>query len=84
VTSVEAGEGISADFALARFVDDVGITGQARYDFATSTIDANVAVVAGTQGQVQVRGVWFGPGATTITVDGQIGGRRVIVEVPAT
>jgi pimeloyl-ACP methyl ester carboxylesterase len=85
VTSVDDDQGVMLDLALARFVDDVGVTGQARYDFATSTIDANVAlVVAGSQGQVQVRGVWFGPGATTITVDGQIGGRRVVVEVPAT
>jgi pimeloyl-ACP methyl ester carboxylesterase len=85
VTSVDDGTGVSIDLALARFVDDVGITGQGRYDFATSAIDANVALtVAGSQGQVQVRGVWFGPGATTITIDGQIGGRRVIVEVPAT
>jgi hypothetical protein len=85
VTSVDDGESMSVDLALARFVDDVGVTGQGRIDFATSTIDANVAlVVAGSQGQVQIRGVWFAPGATTITVDGRIGGRRVIVEVPAT
>ena len=73
------------DLALARFVEDVGVTGRGRYDFGTSAIDANVAlVVPGSFGQVQVSGVWFGPGATKLRIDGQIGGRRVVVEVPAT
>ncbi len=76
---------MSVDLAHARFVEDVGVTGHGRYDFETSTIDANVAlVVPGSFGQVQVSGVWFGPGATKLRIDGQIGGRRVVVEVPAT
>ena len=77
--------GVTADLALAHFVEDLGVTGQARYDFETEAIDGNVAlVVPGSFGQVQVSGVWFGPGATVLRVDGQIGGRRVVVEVPAT
>jgi pimeloyl-ACP methyl ester carboxylesterase len=77
--------GVTADLALAHFVDDLGVTGRARYDFETSTIDGNVAlVVPGSFGQVQVSGVWFAPGATVLRVDGQIGGRRVVLEVPAT
>jgi TAP-like protein len=85
VTSADDGTGVSVDLGLARFVEDVGVTGRGRYDFETSTIDANVAlVVPGSFGQVQVSGVWSGPGATTLQVDGQIGGRRVVVEVPAT
>jgi hypothetical protein len=77
--------GVTADLALAHFVEDVGVTGHARYDFAEGAIDANVAlVVPGSSGQVQVRGVFFAPGASTLTVDGQIGGRRVVVSVPAT
>jgi hypothetical protein len=85
VTSTADDTGVSVDLGLARFVEDVGVTGRARYDFQTSTIDANVAlVVPGSFGQVQISGVWFGPGATSITIDGQIGGRRVVVAVPAT
>jgi hypothetical protein len=85
VTSTDDGTGVSFDLGLARFVEDVGVTGQGRYDFQTSTIDANVALtVPGSVGQVEVSGVWFGPGATTLTIDGQIQGRRVVVEVPAT
>jgi pimeloyl-ACP methyl ester carboxylesterase len=85
VTSADEEGGVSVDLGLARFVEDVGVTGRGRYDFQTSVIDANVAlVVAGSFGQVQVSGVWFGPGATTLTIDGQIGGRRVVVKVPAT
>jgi hypothetical protein len=85
VTSTADDAGVSVDLGLARFVEDVGVTGRARYDFQTSTIDANVAlVVPGSFGQVQISGVWFGPGATSITIDGQIGGRRVVVAVPAT
>jgi pimeloyl-ACP methyl ester carboxylesterase len=87
VTSADDGDGtgVSVDLGLAQFVEDVGVTGQGRYDFQTSTIDANVAlVVAGSSGQVQVSGAWFGPGATKLRIDGQIGGRHVVVEVPAT
>jgi pimeloyl-ACP methyl ester carboxylesterase len=84
VASADDGTGVSVDLGLARFVEDVGVTGTGRYDFETSTIDANVAlVVPRSFGQVQVSGVWFGPGATKLRVDGQIGGRRVVVEVPA-
>jgi pimeloyl-ACP methyl ester carboxylesterase len=76
--------GLTVDLALDHFVEDLGVTGQGRYDFETGAIDANVAlVVPGSFGQVQVSGVWFAPGATVLTVDGQIGGRRVVVEVPA-
>ena len=41
-------------------------------------------MIPGSFGQVQVSGVWLLPGATVLRVDGQIGGRRVVVEVPAT
>jgi pimeloyl-ACP methyl ester carboxylesterase len=85
VTSTGDDAGVSVDLGLARFVEDVGVTGRGRYDFQTSTMDGNVALtVPGSFGQVQVSGAWFGPGATTLTIDGQIGGRRVVVEVPAT
>ena len=85
VASADDGTGVSVDLGLARFVEDVGVTGAGRYNFETSTIDANVTiVVAGSSGQVKVSGVWFGPGATKLRVDGHISGRRVIVEVPAT
>jgi pimeloyl-ACP methyl ester carboxylesterase len=77
--------GASFNVALDHFVEDLGITGQGRYDFATGGLDANVAlVIPGSFGQVQVTGVWFGPGANKLRVDGQIGGRRVVVTVPAT
>jgi hypothetical protein len=85
VISAEDETGMTVELGLARFVEDVGVTGRGRYDFETSTIDANVAlVVDGSFGQVQVSGVWHGPGATTLTIDGQIGGRRIVAEVPAT
>jgi pimeloyl-ACP methyl ester carboxylesterase len=85
VASTEDDTGVSVEFGLARVVEDVGVTGQARYDFETGTIDANVALtVAGSSGQVQISGIWYAPGASTLTIDGQIGGRRVVVEVPAT
>jgi hypothetical protein len=75
----------NAKSPFARFVEDVGVTGRGRYDFETSAIDANVAlVVDGSFGQVQVRGVWYGPGATTLTIDGHIGGRRIVAQLPAT
>ena len=67
MTSTDDDTGVSVDLGLARFVEDVGVTGQGRYDFETSTIDANVALaVPGSFGQVQVSGVWFGPGATKL------------------
>ena len=76
--------GLTVDLALDHFVEDLGVTGQGRYDFETGAIDANVAlVVPSSFGQVQISGVWFAPGATVLKVDGQIGGRRVVVEVPA-
>ena len=76
--------GLTVDLALDHFVEDLGVTGQGRYDFETGAIDANVAlVVPSSFGQVQVSGVWFAPGATVLKVDGQIGGRRVVLEVPA-
>jgi hypothetical protein len=72
------------DVALDSYANDLAITGRGRYDFATSFLDATVAVlVPGSFGQVQVSGVWFGPGATTLEVNGQIGGRRVVLRVPA-
>jgi pimeloyl-ACP methyl ester carboxylesterase len=85
VSSADDDTGVSANLRLARFVEDVGVTGRGHYDFQTSAIDANVAlVVPGSFGQVQVSGEWFGPGATKLRIDGQIGGRHVVVEVPAT
>jgi hypothetical protein len=77
VTSVQDDTGVSVDLALARFVEDVGVTGKGRYDFETSAIEANVALaVPRSSGQVNVSGVWPGPGATRLRIDGQIGGRR--------
>jgi pimeloyl-ACP methyl ester carboxylesterase len=85
VTSTQDDAGVSVNLESARFVEDVAVTGTARYDFATSAIDANVTpVAAGSPGQVHISGVWFGPGATTITIDGQIGGRCVAAKIPAT
>jgi pimeloyl-ACP methyl ester carboxylesterase len=85
MTSTEDDVGATIDLGLYRFVEDLAVTGRGTYDFETGAIDANLAlVVAGSFGQLQVSGVWFAPGATTIRIDGQIGGRRVVAEVPAT
>ena len=88
--TVEAGfadddSGAFAQLDGASFTADVGVTGRATYDFATGAIDADVAVSApAAAGQVRVSGIWYAPGATVLRIDGQLGGRRIVAEVPAT
>ena len=83
--SSEDETGATVELAGYRFVEDVAVTGSGRYDFETGSIDANISLaLPGSSGQLRVTGVWFAPGASTLTVDGRIGGRRVVVEVPAT
>jgi pimeloyl-ACP methyl ester carboxylesterase len=82
VSSSEDETAATLELTDYRFVADAAINGLARYDFESGAIDANVAV--GSSGQLHISGVWFAPGATELTIDGHIGGRRIVVEVPAT
>ena len=76
--------GAFVDLGLARFTEDVAVTGRPRYDFESQSIEANVALSGdGLTGQVQVSGRWFTDEATVLMVDGQIGGRRVVLRVPS-
>ncbi|MDP9189965.1 MAG: alpha/beta hydrolase [Actinomycetota bacterium] len=69
-----------------RFSRDVRISGRAKLAFGeTSVATARVRVNGprGADGRLTLRGRWFGPGARTIRITGQLGGRRVAAVVPA-
>jgi hypothetical protein len=75
--------GPTVSLGLAHFTEDVGVTGDASLE-PPSTLSANLALSGpGVFGQVLVSGAWFVDDATVLTIDGQINGHRVVLEVPS-
>jgi Tol biopolymer transport system component/pimeloyl-ACP methyl ester carboxylesterase len=74
------------DLAAARYAGDVTVTGHGSVPFDTNAIDAQFAVdgPGGEDGTLHLTGVWLSPEATTLHVQGTLGGRTVSVSIPAT
>jgi pimeloyl-ACP methyl ester carboxylesterase len=72
----------------ARFSGDVAVTGNASYLFETESIDATVQVdgPGDSDGALQIRGAWAGVTheVSVLEVTGQLGGRQLVLRVPAT
>ena len=79
-------DGIALDLSAARFATDVSVTGHAIRPWESGAIDATIEVngPAGNDGTLRVTGTWLTPGATTLTLRGTLGGRRVALLAPAT
>jgi hypothetical protein len=75
--------GAAVDLAGARFAADVSVSGSAT---SSDIIDATVTVdgPGAEDGTLQVSGIWFDKGATTLQARGDLGGRKVALLVPAT
>jgi pimeloyl-ACP methyl ester carboxylesterase len=80
--------GLSAALDGVRFANDVSVSGTDDYLFDTQAIRAHVTVdaPAAEDGALRVTGVWFGFGVpnTVLRIRGNLGGRRVALQVPAT
>jgi pimeloyl-ACP methyl ester carboxylesterase len=74
------------DLAGARYAGDVTATGHGSVPFDTNAIDAQLTVdgPGAEDGSLHLTGVWLNPGATTLHIQGTLGGRTVSVSVPAT
>lgn len=72
----------------ARFAEDVKVNGMVKYPFEEEAIDATLEVdgPGDSDGTLDVTGVWFGFGqtATDLKIQGDLGGRSISLEVPAT
>jgi pimeloyl-ACP methyl ester carboxylesterase len=71
-----------------RFARDVAVSGESSYLFEIESIDATVTVdgPGTTDGALHVTGAFLGftHQASALEIEGQLGGRRVVVTVPAT
>ena len=71
----------------AAFAEDVAVTGDGVYDFETQAIKPEIEVDGpGTEdGEIKIKGVWFGfgPPTTVFRISGEIDGRKLSLEVPA-
>jgi pimeloyl-ACP methyl ester carboxylesterase len=78
--------GATVDLSGARFAADVSVTGRASRPWESGAIDATIRGDGSGDhdGNLRVAGVWFAPGAATLTIRGTLGGRRVSLRVPAT
>jgi pimeloyl-ACP methyl ester carboxylesterase len=78
--------GATVDLSAARAATDVSVSGHAIRPWDSEAIDATIQVdgPGGHDGNLRIAGVWFAPGATTLTLRGTLGGRRVSLQVPAT
>jgi Tol biopolymer transport system component/pimeloyl-ACP methyl ester carboxylesterase len=74
------------DLSAARYAGDVTVTGHASVPFDTNAIDAQLAVdgPGAEDGSLHLTGVWLNPNATTLRIQGTLGGRTVSLSVPAT
>jgi hypothetical protein len=74
------------DLAAVRYAGDVAVTGHGSVPFDTQVIDAQLTVdgPGAEDGSVHLTGVWLNSGATTLQIQGTLGGRAVSVSVPAT
>ena len=74
------------DLAAARYAGDVTVAGHGSVPFDTNAIDAQLTVngPGAEDGSLHLTGVWLNPNATTLHIQGALGGRTVSVSVPAT
>jgi hypothetical protein len=74
------------DLAAARYARDVTVTGHGSVPFDTAAIDAQLSVdgPGAEDGSLHLTGVWLSPDATTLHIQGTLGGRTVSLSVPAT
>ena len=74
------------DLAAARYASDVTVAGHGSVPFDTNAIDAQLTVdgPGPEDGSLHLTGVWLNPAATTLHIQGTLGGRTVSVSVPAT
>ncbi len=74
------GNAVALSFSNARLATDLAVTGDASLSFGDTTVTPSGAAA----GTLHITGVWSGPGATALNIDGHLGGRPVHVTVPAT
>jgi pimeloyl-ACP methyl ester carboxylesterase len=71
-----------------RFARDVAVTGTTRYHFNSESITATITVdgPGRENGKLHISGAWFAlrHKATVLKINGKLGGRRVVLRVPAT
>jgi pimeloyl-ACP methyl ester carboxylesterase len=69
-----------------RLTKDVATTGRSSYPFKTSVITASLKVRGprGEAGRITVKGAWLTAGARQLEITGELGGRRLALEIPAT
>jgi pimeloyl-ACP methyl ester carboxylesterase len=74
------------DLAAARYAGDVTVTGHGSVPFDTNAIDAQLTVdgPGAEDGSLHLTGVWLNPDATTLHIQGTLGGRTVSLSGPAT
>ena len=76
---------ILLSFSKARLTSDIAVTGDATLTFGdTAVLDATLTVRGASAGRLHITGVWSGPGATVLTIDGRVGGRPIQATMPAT
>jgi pimeloyl-ACP methyl ester carboxylesterase len=86
--SFEFGEtSAAAELDGVRFARDVAVSGSGDYGYEGEFLDSTVDVdgPGGRDGSLHIAGVWWGTRnlATVLEVTGTIGGRNVVLEVPA-
>jgi pimeloyl-ACP methyl ester carboxylesterase len=74
------------DLAAARYASDVTVAGHGAVPFDTNAIDAQLTVdgPGAEDGSLHLTGVWLNPAATTLRIQGTLGGRTLSLSVPAT
>lgn len=84
-TTSFANNAIVLAFSKTRLATDLAVTGAATLTFGdTAVLDATITVSGTSAGTLHIHGVWSGPGATVLTIDGRLGTRALHVTVPAT
>jgi hypothetical protein len=76
---------LTLTLAGARFTQDVTVSGPVTLQYTGGmAVKVNVRGPGGQSGSLVIRGVYLAPGATRLTITGQLGGRRVALAIPAT
>ena len=67
------------------FTEDVTVSGRATLQYTGHlAAELNVDGPSGQSGHLDITGVYLAPGAKRLQIDGQLGGRRVALAIPAT
>ena len=84
---IEFGDTATAlDLDAARFATDVTVSGHATAPFDDNVVDGEITVdgPGAEDGALHVTGAFIAPDATTLHIDGTVGGHAVSLSIPAT